>query len=282
MSEARMVPAGQNLASSGSASLSEAFSEIYVEWLTHYHRWQSSPESAETLVLQAAENSSLMARKLARQLAGRIGAAGDWQVHAAQFAFVALVDEVLLYQPWPGQSLWQETPLEQRLFGTRIAGERLPAQIDTLLKEHDPLNRDLAALYLMCLTLGFRGRLRSTGGAEQSKEWCRQLFAFAYRRDPEYSQLANLLEHDTLSEPARLPDRRLLPDSSRLLIIMGTLVFFLIVLGQLLWNDIQHKLEPGLGAPMADRAWTDKPPQPGLPLKDAKNVKDGKDAGDIL
>jgi type VI secretion system protein ImpK len=278
MSEAHLaLPAVQNLAPSGSTSLSDVFSEIYVEWLTHYHRWQSSSESAEALVLQAAENSSLLARKLARQLAGRIGAAGDWQVHAAQFAFVALVDEVLLYQPWPAQGLWHETPLEQRLFGSRIAGERLPAQIDTLLKEHDPLNRDLAGLYLMCLTLGFRGRLRSAGGAEQSKEWCRQLFAFAYRRDPEYSHLANLLEHDSLSEPARLPDRRLLPDSFRLLIIVGSMVLFMIVLGQLLWNDIQHKLEPGLGAPMADRAWTDKPPQPGPPLKDAKNAKDASD-----
>mgnify|MGYP001028201098 CR=1 FL=1 len=236
----------------GSALLSEVFNEIYIEWLAHYHQWQSSPESVEKLALQAAENSSLLARKLARQLTGRIGSARDSQVHAAQFAFVALVDEVLLHRPWPAQTLWQETPLEQRLFGTRIAGERLPAQIDTLLKEQDPLNRDLAGIYLMCLTLGFRGRLRSAGGAEQGKEWSRQLFAFAYRRDPEYRELASMLEQNTLAKPAHLPDRRMLPDSFRLLIIIGSLIFFLLVLSQVLWSDIQHKLEPGLETPMTE------------------------------
>ncbi|MDE2366074.1 MAG: DotU family type IV/VI secretion system protein [Betaproteobacteria bacterium] len=259
------MPVIDDLGSQGNASLSEAFNEIYMEWLTKYHQWQSSLEPAETLALQAAEYSGLLARRLARQLAGRIGAAGDWQVHAVQFAFVALVDEVLLYQTWPAQSLWQETPLEQRLFGSRIAGERLPAQIDTLLKEQDPLNRDLAGIYLMCLTLGFRGRLRSAGGAEQCREWCRQLFAFAYRRDPQYGELANMLERDTLSEPARLPDRRLFPDSFRLLLIVGSLIFLLMVLGQLLWMDIRHKLEPGLEIPIAGWTWIGKVPAPGAP-----------------
>jgi type VI secretion system protein ImpK len=263
MSEGHLaLPAGKSLASSERVSLSDAFNEIYMEWLTHYHRWQSSPEPVEALALQAAENSSVLARKLARKSAECIGAAGDWQVHAVQFAFVALVDEVLLYKPWPAQDLWQEMPLEQRLFGSRIAGERLPAQIDILLKEQDPLNRDMAVIYLMCLTLGFRGGLRSAGGAEQGKEWCRQLFAFGYRRDPEYSHLANILERDTLNEPARLTGRRLLPDSFRLLVIIGALIFFLILLGQLLWMDVQHKLEPGLRTPITGWMGTDESPKP--------------------
>jgi type VI secretion system protein ImpK len=117
----------------------------------------------------------------------------------------------------------------------------------------------MAVIYLMCLTLGFRGGLRSAGGAEQGKEWCRQLFAFAYRRDPEYSHLANILERDTLNEPARLTGRRLLPDSFRLLVIIGALIFFLILLGQLLWMDVQHKLEPGLRTPITGWMGTDEP-----------------------
>ena len=55
-------------------------------------------------------------------------------------------------------------------------------------------------------------------------------------------------------QAARLPERRMLPDSFRLLIIIGSLIFFLLVLSQLLWSDIQHKLEPGLGTPMAEQA----------------------------
>ena len=89
------------------------------------------------------------------------------------------------------------------------------------------------------------------------------MFAFAYRRDPDYSHLANMLERDILNEPARLTGRRLFPDSFRLLMIIGALVFFLILLGQLLWMDIEHKLEPGLRTSIAGWMWTDAPSKPG-------------------
>lgn len=231
---------------SESFSLSDIFNDICMEWLALRQQWQSSANEPETLVLDAAEKSTHLARKLVRTVTGKIGENNIWQAEAAQFAFVALIDETLIYQSWPGQTHWQETPLERRLFGSCIAGEHLPTQIETLLKERNPLSRDLAEIYLMCLVLGFRGRLRDNDEEGHYEEWCRRLFAFTCRRDPEYKYVTEMLEQDSVIEPARLPERHLFPDGFRLLFVIGIVFLLLLGLSQWLWSDIRNRLEPGL------------------------------------
>lgn len=230
------------------APLSVAFDEVWVEWLKLWHELQASVASPEDLVNRTAEEAGMLARRLARVALARAGAAAAWQVDAMQYVFVALVDETLLFNAWPGQTLWQAAPLEFRLFGTRTAGEQIPDQIDKLLRERDPALRDLANIYLQGLLLGFQGRLRSGAGMAQHEEWRRALFAFAWQRDPDYRRVGAMLERPAAIAPLRLPSRRTLPDGFRLGIIIMLIVLGMTVIGHLFWLDISRQITPGLYA----------------------------------
>jgi type VI secretion system protein ImpK len=77
------------------------------------------------------------------------------------YIMAALADETLLYlEAWDGQELWDRTLLEERIYGTRAAGERLYDEIDLVLSRRSGEHDEVAVGLLLALTLGFRGRHR--------------------------------------------------------------------------------------------------------------------------
>ncbi len=134
------------------------------------------------MVERALELSTRITRRLWRSAFASVGDAAGVQVKAMVYAFVALVDETLVFSAWPGQGAWQDKPLESHLYGSRQAGEYLPLAIKRLLDERAPASRDLANVYLQCLILGFRGRLRGPRGEALHEKWRQALFAFAWQR----------------------------------------------------------------------------------------------------
>lgn len=185
-------------------------------------------------------------RKLARDAMAWTGAAGEADIAAAQYAYVALLDERLLFSAWPGASAWEAQPLEARIFGTRAAGERVPAAIETLLAQRDPAQRDLANVYLACLTLGFKGRLRGEAGALRHDQLRHALFAFAMQRDPEPERLAAPLERAALAPGEVRPLDQMFPDRARLALLVGGGCAALIGISELLWLFATAPVRPAL------------------------------------
>jgi type IV/VI secretion system ImpK/VasF family protein len=185
-------------------------------------------------------------RKLARDAMAWTGAAGEADIAAAQYAYVALLDELLLFSAWNGASAWETFPLEARIFGTRAAGERIPAAIETLLAQRDPSQRDLANVYLACLTLGFRGRLRGEAGALRHDQLRHALFAFAMQRDPEPGRLGAPLERAALATRETRPLTQMFPDRARLALVVGGGFAVLLGVSQLLWLYATAPVRPSL------------------------------------
>jgi len=75
----------------------------------------------------------------------------------AQYVMAAWADEVFTRLTWPFAGAWKKSTLEFLLFQTNDAGTVVFQRIDKLLQVNDPGQRDLAKLYLMVLSLGFRG-----------------------------------------------------------------------------------------------------------------------------
>jgi type VI secretion system protein ImpK len=99
----------------------------------------------------------------------------------AQYAMAALADELLILEvQWPGSRHWSECPLEQRLFESSRAGQDVFARIDDLLaaRAPGPWQEDLAAVFLMCLRLGFKGQHRGMRGAQRLKDYNTRLIRF--------------------------------------------------------------------------------------------------------
>lgn len=228
----------------GEAPLSQAFREAWSEWREVWDGVAGLSNPGNEQIERMAEATILVVRRLWRSAFASVGASSSSQVKAMVYAFVALVDERLLFDDWPGRSAWQPRPLETRLYGSRNAGERLPRAIHKLLKERAPASRDLANVYLQCLILGFYGGLRSDRGRALHARWRHALFTFAWQREPAVNGAMSSLARPSRAAPLRLPMRRVLPDGMRLGLAICGLLVVLSAVGHWMWSDIQSELTP--------------------------------------
>lgn len=140
------------------------------------------------------------------------GSLQERQLEQCRYVLTSFADELLVNTPWYGREAWREGLLEDVLFGTHHAGERIFTDIQRLLQDRDPTQADMAAVYLLALALGFQGRYRDQGEELHLREVQRQLFVLAYQRPPEpdapsHRLLPQAYAH-TLDDRA---DRRLSP-----------------------------------------------------------------------
>ena len=228
------------------APLSSAFRQTWQQWLEDWAQLPKDSEDEAALVESVVELSTQASQRLWRTAYSRVGDSATEQVKALVYAFVALIDETLLFTPWPGQAAWQEKPLESRLYSSRQAGEQVPAAIQTLLEEQQPTTRDLANVYLQCLILGFHGRLRGEHSQAQLEKWRLALFNFAWQDEATYADVSRRLVQPSLATPLQLPVRTALPDGLRLTLGILAMVLLLTGLGHWLWRDIGQELAPVL------------------------------------
>lgn len=162
------------------------------------------------------------------------GAYGATLYDEAKYAMAALADEVFLHQVrWAGADAWGDNLLETHLFHSAISGERLFQNIDAMLADSSPAHTELASIYLMVLTLGFRGRYRGRSSAEIDSYRARLRVFIAHRIAPVQDGepvFADAYRH-TLDEGRET----LLPAIARWVwVAMGALVLYLIV-SEALW-----------------------------------------------
>ena len=72
----------------------------------------------------------------------------------ARYALVALADEVFCTSGWDRAREWRDLTLERQIFQTSRAGTHFFELID----QSDPNDQEMAAIYYLCLALGFTGR----------------------------------------------------------------------------------------------------------------------------
>ena len=83
--------------------------------------------------------------------------------HKAMYIMAAVADEIFILEvDWPGRDAWIDVLLEYNFYQSRNAGNRFFQMADDLLATQipDPLQVDLAAVMVMALQLGFKGRHR--------------------------------------------------------------------------------------------------------------------------
>ncbi|HEX8437004.1 DotU family type IV/VI secretion system protein [Archangium sp.] len=108
----------------------------------------------------------------------RAGETEEPQLPPVRYALVAFADEVFIHLRWPGQDAWRRQLLEEEVFHTHEAGQRLFEEIKALLASRDTARVETAIVYLLVLSLGFQGRYRGTGESAQLEEWRRRLLSF--------------------------------------------------------------------------------------------------------
>lgn len=78
-------------------------------------------------------------------------------VSDAKYAFCALMDEIILSSNFSIREDWERAPLQLRLFGEHLAGDRFFDKLDAL--RADPVaNIEALEVFHTCLLLGFQGK----------------------------------------------------------------------------------------------------------------------------
>jgi type VI secretion system protein ImpK len=181
-----------------------------------------------------------------------LGAAADLR-DAARYAMVALADEVFAHLDWPDRDAWRDAPLEVRLFESDVAGEVLFQKIDALLVLPSGEHALLGQIYLLTLSLGFRGKLRGARHDATIDRYRRALYAHALCHPPHVvlstegadagPQLSPAAYAQTIDD--ELPRR--LPTIARWGWVTVGLVGAYLVISHLLWRDAIDPLLQRLG-----------------------------------
>ncbi|HKQ53370.1 MAG TPA: DotU family type IV/VI secretion system protein [Pyrinomonadaceae bacterium] len=153
----------------------------------------------------------------------------------AQYVMVALADEILLHTEWEGQKTWVSNLLESRIFKTHAAGEILFDKVDRLLQGQNPVYRDLAAVYLMALSLGFKGKYYDTDDRGELARYRRQLFTFICRRDPALDDDARHVFPEAYYHNVREEAPKKLADPRKWIVVLCLSVAVYVAATQLLW-----------------------------------------------
>lgn len=109
----------------------------------------------------------------------------EQHLEECRYVLTAFADELLVHTSWYGREGWRENLLEDELFGTHEAGDRIFTDVERLLRERHPANAGIALVYLMALSLGFEGRYRGLEAGALLEDLQRQLFLFVFQRPPE-------------------------------------------------------------------------------------------------
>lgn len=75
------------------------------------------------------------------------------------YAVACFIDDDLIRMKWKGQAQWEQFPLEVALFESSQGGEEIFQRIHALLQKNQSIyTRQLAQVYFLILSLGFRGK----------------------------------------------------------------------------------------------------------------------------
>ncbi len=189
----------------------------------------------------------------------------------ARYLMAAFADEVLIASEWEQRQAWIGFLLEEKLFGSRNAGDRVFARIGDLLQARDPDRAELALPYLYALALGFRGRFGR--GDREDAELARMraaLFKLANGRDPDpLFGGVDAGEHDLARRLMPRGYRNMvldaapvmLPNPNRWLGIFGCAVVLMLVAAFTVWElqtrDLRRHFKetaPQEGHPVATQA----------------------------
>lgn len=155
--------------------------------------------------------------------------------HEIRYVMTAMADEVFLSIDWIGKEYWSTHLLEERYFNTHDAGTRFFDNLDTLLQNRDATRADVLAVYLLAVSLGFRGKHRTVDSAAQIAHYRNQAYVTLFQRSPALPESTPLFPQayaHTLDgqPPSWLPQLR-----PWLLSLIGVAVMYLLI-AHVIWD----------------------------------------------
>jgi len=154
----------------------------------------------------------------------------------AQYVMAALADEVFLTLPWAGRERWKSSLIEFKFFGTHVAGEMLFEKIEALLRDRDPAHIEIAAIYLMALSMGFKGKFKDKDDAGMLDYYRNQLFTFIFKRNTDLSSESKQLFPETYSYTLDKSEGKRLPYLNKWIGVIVLILLLFLAGSHVIWD----------------------------------------------
>ncbi len=200
--------------------------------------------SAEETRLTLAVRQSLMLvfRRNAVQVLRAAGKPTD-NYFEALYVMAAFADDVFINLDWEGKRAWTSNLLEAALFHSHVAGERFFEKLDRLLRERDPADKSLAAVYLNALSLGFRGKYSGVNDHGKLRRYRNELFAFIFRQPADLVNDGKIAFPESYVQNLRPEKSRKMMNPRVWLAVLGAVLVAYIAVSHGLWMKLTSRIE---------------------------------------
>ena len=164
----------------------------------------------------------------------------------AQYVMAALADEIFLNAEWSGREYWTSHLLESHFFNSNVAGEEVFRRAEKLLSEPERGFSDTYSIYLLVLSLGFRGKYRDREDGGRIDEIRRRLFIRVYHRKPQLAGDDRRLFANCYDHTLDLGQAKRLPSPARWFWGLAAAVVVWIGVSTLVWHGLTDDLEADL------------------------------------
>ena len=202
---------------------------------------EPTPEQSK-LALLVWQNLIALFRRNAVQILRVAGKPTD-NYFEAQYVMAAFADDVFIHLNWEGKRAWTSNLLETALFQSHVAGEMFFDKLDRLLRDRDPADKSLAAVYLSALSLGFRGKYHGLNDHGKLRRYRQELFAFVFRQPQDLNSESKIAFPDSYVKNLRTEKRRKLTNPRVWLVVLGFVVATYLLVSHGMWMSLTSRLE---------------------------------------
>ncbi len=161
----------------------------------------------------------------------------------AQYVMAAFADDVFIHLNWEGKRAWTSNLLETALFQSHVAGEMFFDKLDRLLRDRDPADKSLAAVYLTALSLGFRGKYHGLNDHGKLRRYRQELFAFVFRQPQDLKGDSKIAFPDSYVKNLRIEKKKKLTNPRVWLVVLGFVLVAYLAVSHGLWLSLTSRIE---------------------------------------
>lgn len=208
----------------------------------------STPIELESITDKIQHQFRLMFERFSLNAQNQVGEFAVTHFQDALYGMVALLDETFLAFSWVGKNRWERNLMEKQLFHTQVAGELVFSKIDDLLNANDPVRNDVATIYMLVLSLGFKGKYRGENADPQILWYQRELYKMIHRHAPAlFTTGREHLIPACYEHAISLPAGKGIPDVRSWFTAFTAILFIFIVISSFLWFKLVRDMDDALG-----------------------------------
>ena len=158
---------------------------------------------------------------------------------------VSLADETFINLNWGGKEEWEDNLLESLMYNTQDAGDKFFENLDIFLERApSPQTTDMAALYLIALGLGFKGRYRDPGYEGTLSKYKERLYRYITAEDPALLHNQSHLFPETYTNIIGDRQSILLPNIRAWWLSLSVIGGGFVILSSIIWLHHMQRFSP--------------------------------------